>query len=294
VAILANRVKVKSRLVGASKALFLTSNNSVGFLLLIFAFVLFYVRSEIFMHHNLELTGRLMNTAQNFYSSTASGIRFVYNKTQYFSSLEQENLRLKMQLEQLTHLQYQNHLLARENNTLKAFLSVAEDINPRLITAKIVGSAFSPFSNSITLQAGSKDGVQLYDMVRSHKGLVGCVSQVSDNYSVVRLITDHESRVPVQVQGQNLQRGILIRQDGQLKIAHVENAEEVHIGSLVYSSGDGKIFAKDIPIATVTHVENNEVFVKLLEDYNNLQFVFVYSPFREGHDANLSANRSAR
>ena len=46
---------------------------------------------------------------------------------------------------------------------------------------------------------------------------------------------------------------------------------------MILTSGDGKIFPRGIPIATITKVKDKEAFVEILDDLSKINFVVVVS-----------------
>jgi rod shape-determining protein MreC len=118
--------------------------------------------------------------------------------------------------------------------------------------------------------------VKLDNIVRGRSGLIGRISEVSENYSTVLLVSDHNSRIPV-VASTSKVKGIIARQGDDLKIIHLEEDHNLAVGETVYTSGDGKIFPKGIPVATVVRVENNTAFIETIEQFNKIEFVVIES-----------------
>ena len=106
--------------------------------------------------------------------------------------------------------------LQRQNAALRAELSAAQLSKAarkqlaqllqldaggyRIVTANVI-AAGGNFSNTVTLDAGSKDGIKPDETVLNGSGFVGTVTQVSADTSTVLLANDASSVVGVQLVG---------------------------------------------------------------------------------------------
>ncbi len=194
----------------------------------------------------------------------------------YFQDLEAENLKLKLEIASLSKAQGLASSLKAENTALKEILNVPQNIEAKFVTAKIVGTMMSPFTSYAIIQAGENDNVKVNDIITGTKGLIGRITETGNNYSTVMLINDHNSRIPVITENSKV-RGILARQDNNLKIIYLEEDHNAQVGEIILTSGDGKIFPKGIPIATIIKVKDREAFVEMLDDLNKIDFVVVAS-----------------
>lgn len=274
-AILANRVKIRNNFLGYSQLVLVAVKKFSACGLLIAAICLIYIQEHRSINRiSLEIIGAIMQTRDLVYSSIAHEIKSIYTRFRYFSDLEEENLKLKLQIESfLSHKKTENKLRS-ENMLLREILSVTKDSENNFITARVIGTAMTPFSCSLILQSGEKEGVKINDVVKSKTGLIGKITEISENYSTVMLINDPNSRIPIYV-GTSKNRGILAKQGDMLKLIYLEENHDVKTGDVIYTSGDGKIFAKDIPVAIVTKVENQEVIAKTAENFDNIDFVII-------------------
>ncbi len=109
--------------------------------------------------------------------------------------LYEENAKLKANLNEHSSMAVQIDVLERENKKLKQDLFQLKDISGEfeLVSANVVGRSPSSWNKEITIDAGSKDGVEK-DMavITANKGLVGRVYEVTPYHSKVLLLTDKE------------------------------------------------------------------------------------------------------
>ena len=82
-----------------------------------------------------------------------------------------------------------------ENRRLRGVLGMARRCGCRTVGASVVASSGSNFQLSVTVDAGSRQGVARDMAVVDADGLVGRVTQVTADYAIVLLVTDPASGV---------------------------------------------------------------------------------------------------
>jgi rod shape-determining protein MreC len=199
-----------------------------------------------------------------------------YSKISYLNNLESENIKLKLELDKLKTINMNLSLLQQENQEFRKILNVAELIDTKYITAKIVGINITPFASTAILQAGSASGIEIDDIVRYSDGLIGRIANVSEHYSTVMLATDPNSRIPV-ITEKSQERGIIAKQGDDLKLIYLNDEHKIQVGELIYTSGDGKIYTNGLLVAVVEKVNDQGVFIKITSNLNDIKFVIVES-----------------
>ena len=152
-------------------------------------------------------------------------------------------------------------------------------------TAHIVFSTINKFHNYIIIDKGKKDGIT-YDMaVLSPSGVVGVVSDVSNNFSTVIPLLNPNSRVSAKIIPIN-QIGTVVWLDNDPSIAQVIDIPQhllVTVGDSVVTSGYSDVFPKDILIGTVIDKFDNPnntfltIKIRLATDFRNLHNVLLIS-----------------
>jgi rod shape-determining protein MreC len=121
-------------------------------------------------------------------------------------------------------------------------------------TARIIGRDPLPFSGTVTINKGERDGIAKNMAVLSPFGVVGQIMAISGHAARVLLITDHNSGVDAVVQ-RSRARGIVEGGiDGGCLMKYVKRGEDVDVGDRIVTSGLDGIFPKGIIIGNVTRV----------------------------------------
>lgn len=199
-----------------------------------------------------------------------------FQQSVVFSSANQVAGKIYEWRESLTvffSLKSNNEALMRENNdllvrihTLEEALSLYSDdstiplIQPnpaesfRLIPARVHHYSTAHLKNFITLNVGSKDGVQPEMGVANADGIVGVVSRVSDHYSVViPVINPQIVRFSCKLKSSNT-NGSLVWDGVDKRFAFLEEVPPyvpVSKGDTVVTSGYSDIFPEGIAVGIV-------------------------------------------
>ena len=276
-AILANRIKNRNNLFELSKFIIYSIGRfSTIILLSSSCYLLYFSIPKPISNIVIETAGKTLSAGSLIYNKTVNSFRWVNSRLSYFKDLEVTNLKLKLQV---VHLQKTIQItsdLQAENRTLKQMLNVTKDVAKNFVTAKVIGISSTPFASSVTLQSGSRNNIKINDIVRGSSGLIGRISEVSENYSTAVLINDHNSRIPV-VTSTSKAKGVIARQDDNLKIIYLEEDHNISVGETLYTSGDGRIFPKGITVATIVNITGNTASVKEVEQFNKIEYVVIES-----------------
>jgi rod shape-determining protein MreC len=109
--------------------------------------------------------------------------------------LRDDNRRLEAEVARLRAQERTYADVLGENRRLRGALGMARRCGCRTVGASVVASSGSNFQLSVTVDAGSRQGVALDMAVVDADGLVGRVTQVTADYAIVLLITDPASGV---------------------------------------------------------------------------------------------------
>lgn len=174
----------------------------------------------------------------------------------YFRVL-QENQELRRRNIELSSRVARTRSVRMQNRELKRLLNLRDSSESRLRAARIVTKDIFQQENFLTLDVGSRDGVQKGMAVVHESGIVGTVMLVSEDYSRVMPFLNTDFRVPGSILP--LRTEGIIRWDGErqdrLLLEHVVKTEPVNPGQKVVTSGHSDIFPPGRAIGTVDSVE---------------------------------------
>jgi rod shape-determining protein MreC len=171
-------------------------------------------------------------------------------------SLRGENRRLEAEVARLRAQERTYADVLGENQRLRGALGMARRCGCRTVGASVVASSGSNFQLSVTVDAGTRQGVARDMAVVDADGLVGRVTQVTSDYATVLLVSDPTSGVAASL-ARGKAPGILKGRGEQLlSFQPVRAGTRVRRGDPVVTQGyQGSVFPAGLPIGVVERVD---------------------------------------
>ena len=162
---------------------------------------------------------------------------------------------LRQQNKELTELVTQTEEYRLEAERLQGLLNMKQAYDIRGVTGRVIGRSTDAWNQTITVDVGSADGVELGLTVLGPSGVVGQVVSVASGSSTVRLITDVQSGVSAIIQSSRAEGIVRGSLQGILFLENIDADVSVSIGDVVLTSGLGGSYTKGLLIGTVVRVE---------------------------------------
>ena len=185
-----------------------------------------------------------------------------------------------------------NDYLIQENAKLYTLLQNNEnEINSMLlekngfnyIAAKVINNSIKKRNNFLTLNKGSKNGIKRGMGVVTNQGVIGMVHSTSENYSLIISLLHKKSATGIFLK-KNMHTGILTWEGFNYRIATINDLPihiPINIGDTVITNSYSNVYPEGINIGIIDSFKKNEndgfytINVKLLEDFNNLRYVYI-------------------
>ena len=113
---------------------------------------------------------------------------------------DEEMKKLKGQIEGLLLEQQRYRDLFLENQRLREMLSLKERERRYVATARIISRGPDPWSNTLVIGKGTREGIAKDMAAVTPLGLVGKVTVVTDHYAYILLVTDINFSAAVRIQ----------------------------------------------------------------------------------------------
>jgi rod shape-determining protein MreC len=202
--------------------------------------------------------GEVLHPFQLLEGQLSGSVSSIWYRYIYLVGLDEENHDLRARL---LHLEAQNSRLIEhmsENSRLRKLLSITEQSPLRGVGAMVIGYDPTNWSQTVSINKGLKDGLQVGMPVLEGDGVVGQIMAIGPTASKVLLVTDHLSGIDAIVQGGRM-RGVI--EGAGLNLARLRfgaSEEEVKIGDRVITSGMDGVFPKGLLIGIVTGVRRDK------------------------------------
>ena len=179
-------------------------------------------------------------------------------KTRARADLLSENQLLKQRLLETAGSVQNQAALQQENQRLRNLLMATEGRTYQFKFAEMTRVALDPFSHKIWINHGVEEGVVVGQAVIDGLGIVGQVEDVHRHYSTVRLISDPDHALPVQINRTGLRTVAYgSGETSHLLMPNVPLQADVSVGDMIVTSGLGDRFPPGFPVGEVERVQRD-------------------------------------
>ncbi len=206
---------------------------------------------------------------------TSGSVHDYLNLKEVNESLAEENALLRQQVQQFNQSLY--NLNVRQNRDIEILSQY------QYISAKVINNSTRRFDNYITINKGSKHGIEPGMAVIDNNGVVGKVKNVSANFSVITSILHGKTLVSSKLK----RTGDLCTtnwdgEDPQLaELEFLPRHVKLMVGDTVVTSGFNAVFPEGTPVGVVEQFELSdeapfyEAKIRLSSDLNSLSYVYL-------------------
>ncbi|HEV2521620.1 MAG TPA: rod shape-determining protein MreC [Candidatus Acidoferrales bacterium] len=178
----------------------------------------------------------------------------------------EENESLRSELDRLKVRNAELEGRALEADRLEALLNFrTAHAETSMLAASVIGASPDPASQVMYLNRGSRDGVRRDMGVITPDGVVGKIIAAYPDTSQVLLMSDKESGVGALLADTRTQGPVKGTGEPQVTLDYISNDEKVSVGEAVLTSGQDRIFPKDLPVGTVVEItpDRKSPFMKI-------------------------------
>ncbi len=168
--------------------------------------------------------------------------------------VRRENELLLRRIDELEQQLVRTNELRAMEQRLEQLLAFGASFHLDAEPALVIGRDPLPWSGTVTINKGERDGVFKDSAVLSRAGVVGRTIATSAHSARVLLLTDHNSGIDAVVQRSRARGIIKGGLDGRCIMKYLDREDSVVPGDIVLTSGLAGVFPKGIPIGEVTRV----------------------------------------
>lgn len=168
-------------------------------------------------------------------------------------------------------------------NKLKGVLDLAGRGGYKVVSARVIGKgSSSTFSQTITIDAGTNDGVKKDMTVMGELGLVGVVKSATSTSAIVLLMNDPTFRIGVRI-ARSQSVGVLMGEgDNTYTLQLLDPSGSIEVNDVLLSLGsdNNRPFVPGLPVGYVKSVKNTSATLTQeasVKSYSNLGSLGVVS-----------------
>ncbi len=179
---------------------------------------------------------------------------FFQNREQFFNAYRVAQLTLQKRDENEAKLK----LLEEENMELKRMLNFKEKNKYEILLTKVIGNNLEGTEKTIIIDRGENEGIKIGDPAVIEEGiLIGKVIKTEKDISIVRLLSDNQSKVATTIINREKSLGVVEGGYGlSVRMNFIPRNETVKIGDLVVTSGLEQDTPRGLLIGKVAAIEN--------------------------------------
>ena len=202
------------------------------------------------------LAEHLIGPVYRVAEAPVAAVRGISTYSQSFETLRAENAAQRERLLAQAGGMQRLDALEEENRRLRALLSATEGRDLEFRFAELVQVSLDPWSHQVLIDRGADDGVFAGQAVIDGQGVMGQVESVTGSQARVRLISDPDHAIPLQILRTGQRTVALGTGDaGRLSLPNLPMQSDVRIGDRLVTSGLGERFPAGFPVAEITDVE---------------------------------------
>ncbi len=260
-------------------------NNLLRFLERYYYFFLFLLLEGIAIYfiscnsyyHGSAIT-RLANNISGFTFSQVDKVGQYFSLASVNEQLVKENALLRSQIES-SYVKYTDRVMLRDDTVYKQQYSYVE--------AKVVSKSINRRNNYFMLNKGISSGITKDMSVVAPNGIVGVVTDVTENFASVMTVLHQDSKIAVKNKRTDVS-GTLVWEGGSYtkgQITEMPSSIPLKKGDTIITSGFSRSFPEGIEVGYVEDFSKDagtgfyNVDIKFATDYNKVGFVYVIKNF---------------
>ena len=221
----------------------------------------FHFISVLLIVSILFIGGDIINPYLNQVVSTVFYSPFAKLKIGFLElkSVSEDNARLSQALIDVSMKIAFYEEASLENTRLRSILGFEPPENYDLVPAKVISISgeFTPIT--ATINKGSNDSIWVDQPVINQQGLIGRISSVAPDYSIVQLLTDPSNRVAARVVSSREMGIIKYNTSDGMYLDNFPIQGDIAVHDLIISSGLGGVYPAGLTVGTVEEVIKEEL-----------------------------------
>lgn len=232
--------------------------------LLFFSFLsIFFLFADINLKYSNEVRKKFSHVIQPIYSLASLPLN-TYNSISTYLTSRNNLILKKKELEKKVLIQsgiiQKIPSLQEENKRLKKLLySVNNSSSSKIQMAELIRVNLNPFHNKIIINEGRNKNLFIGQTVIDSVGILGQVSEINNDFSVVTLITDPDHAL-LGVNARTNKRIIIsgIGDNRKLIAKYIPLNEDIQEGDIIITSGLDNVFPEGYLIGQVSIINRKE------------------------------------
>ncbi len=209
-----------------------------------------------------QVAGNVTAPTESLFSKIFSPITSLSDKFADKDKLRKENEELKARVDELLKENRGAEEYIEENKRLKDLLGIKDEmINKEVVAANVISYDWDNFSETVTINRGSKDGIEKEDAVVSSLGIIGRVTEVGSDWARVTTLLSPKHSLGVKITRTGdlavAEGDIKLAKDKKLRLGYISGAAELIEGDIIETSGIGGVYPPAVTVGKVSEIKKD-------------------------------------
>jgi rod shape-determining protein MreC len=192
-----------------------------------------------------------------------------------YLQLHKKYQEMKARVEVLEHWEQIARHVNAENLRLRSVANMAPEGSIEFVTARAFEANGGAYSNSLFINAGTKQGIRKNLAVIAQRQIIGRVIEVGETSSRVLLLKDVNSKIPIRTEFSDLEAILTGSHTSTLNLSHLHGEGTPQKGELIFTSGKGGVFPEGYKVGRIASTDDKKITIRSDLDWENLHFVQV-------------------
>lgn len=226
-----------------------------------------------FVFNLKEIGFTIFSTVQKGIVSVVDYVEGIFTSIEDLATLREEHAQLTKKLEDYEFLQRTNAQILQENERLNELFGFVQGYTYKTTASRIIGRDPESLYSSITIDKGSRHGIQKnMPVIAVQNGIVGVVGKVvsvGQLTSMVMPLYDYNSHISARIQSTR-DLGLASGTGENLSLQYIKSRalSDLQYGDVVVTSGENDNYMREIPIGTISSIETVDYDTSLIITLN--------------------------
>ena len=184
-----------------------------------------------------------------------------------------QNERLREENARLLQWQEVARRLLNENGQLRDLVKYQPTGASFSISAQVIANSGGAFARNVLVDVGARDKVVRGQAGVTGEGLIGRISEVGDHTARILLLTDLNSRIPIEIEGSHERAVMTGDNSDEPRLLYLPANTKVKTGDRIVTGGAEGVFPPGLPVGVVASIEGSMVRVEPYAELARLDYL---------------------
>ncbi|MDO4617917.1 MAG: rod shape-determining protein MreC [Clostridia bacterium] len=206
-----------------------------------------------------KIANAIITPVEKTFSKVLSPVYSFFGNVGDNEKLREENEALLKQVDELTKANKSVETYIEENARLSELLGLKEKMTVKSVGARVIGYDWDNFSETVTINRGKKDGVEIGNAVVTGRGVVGRVTEVGNDWAEVMTIISPEHSMGVRISRTGdlalCEGDVTLVRSKKMLLNYISGLSGITSGDILETSGEGGVYPPGYTVGRISEIK---------------------------------------